>query len=508
MQTISAGGARSVLMHCNAGRDYGMGHLMRVLTLGAEAAARGWSVTLAGDLDPTSLNIIRDQLGEVPKVHRIARPDHATRLPDLVKSLSPDVVHLDSYLTESDALAPTASFISNVQDGEFGSRPANLVIDPNYGAESNLIDSPMGAHPLFGISYAHIRSQALAVRGRWMLSPNPSRVLIVLGGTDPFRLTPTLLRAMSAMRRRLQITVVAPVSVHDDVERAAQSSPHAVQITGFLSDLPAAAVAHDLVISAAGTSVWDFACMGVPTAMVCVTENQEKGYDGAASRGLAVPLQRSPVSSWAHVADRVDDLLDDVDRLSALSRAGMSAVDGLGAWRVVSAWESLMESNPTPAASDGYRARPAVPDDARMLFDWRNDPETRRVSRSAEAVGWDDHVEWLARTFEDDERVLLIVEKDARPIGTVRWDHRGGPEWEVSITLAPQSRGRGLATGVLSAGEEGLLSENAIRFIAAIQDANEASRRLFARAGYLPFTLSDDRGFAEYAKLRAPSESG
>ena len=35
---------RHVLIHCNAGLQFGMGHLMRSLALADEAARQGWQV--------------------------------------------------------------------------------------------------------------------------------------------------------------------------------------------------------------------------------------------------------------------------------------------------------------------------------------------------------------------------------------------------------------------------------------------------------------------------------
>ncbi|WP_282854865.1 hypothetical protein, partial [Microbacterium oxydans] len=42
---------RRALLHCNAGVEHGMGHLMRTLAIGALARERGWSVSLIGDID-------------------------------------------------------------------------------------------------------------------------------------------------------------------------------------------------------------------------------------------------------------------------------------------------------------------------------------------------------------------------------------------------------------------------------------------------------------------------
>src|SRR5699024_1276653 len=97
-------------------------------------------------------------------------------------------------------------------------------------------------------------------------------------------------------------------------------------------------------------------------------------------------------------------------------------------------------------------ARPATLADSSLLLRWRNDPETRAVSRSTDRVSWEGHTGWYARAVEAPERELYVIERGGAPVGTVRFDALEGPEGEVSITLAPEARGLGRSRPVLAAG--------------------------------------------------------
>lgn len=88
--------------------------------------------------------------------------------------------------------------------------------------------------------------------------------------------------------------------------------------------------------------------------------------------------------------------------------------------------------------------RPATEHDARALFDWRNDPVTCAASLTPEPVEWSDHLRWLAAVMADPNRQLIIAERNGEMIGTVRGDLRNGVT-ELSWTLAPAARGKGLA---------------------------------------------------------------
>jgi RimJ/RimL family protein N-acetyltransferase len=110
-----------------------------------------------------------------------------------------------------------------------------------------------------------------------------------------------------------------------------------------------------------------------------------------------------------------------------------------------------------------------------------------------------DHRTWLRRVLADPDRRLLVAEHAGTPVGTVRFD-RDGDAWEVSITVAPAARGRGLAVPVLLAAERdlGRVTEAAtdgadggVTVRASVHRDNAASTALFRRAGYRPAGADD-----------------
>jgi RimJ/RimL family protein N-acetyltransferase len=119
---------------------------------------------------------------------------------------------------------------------------------------------------------------------------------------------------------------------------------------------------------------------------------------------------------------------------------------------------------------------------------WRNDDETRRWSRSPTAVAVDEHAAWLANTLADSDRHLWVVERDGVPVATVRHDRVRRGRWEVSVTVAPQARGQGIAVDALAAAEQRLLEldPQVTAIEAHVRPDNHASLRVFKRAGYRP----------------------
>ena len=88
--------------------------------------------------------------------------------------------------------------------------------------------------------------------------------------------------------------------------------------------------------------------------------------------------------------------------------------------------------------------------------------------------------------------------EDARPAGTVRYDllpEQAGSRarWEVSITVAPDLRGRGLGSAALSAADSWLIAcePAAAEIVAYVRRTHIGSLRLFERSGYSRVTSDD-----------------
>lgn len=493
--------SKRALIHCNADLQQGMGHLARSLCIAEEATSRGWHVTIAGFFGGRALEHAAAMAPGITLVS-LNRESPRAHLDELINQSSVQLVHLDSYDSALDDLMVDSALVSNMQDGVFGRRRADLHIDANLDAELHYQQCLVGERALIGTSGMQIRRAVRENNHRVRENVSaPFQVLVLLGGTDPFDLTPKVTE-MLANHKELQLTVICRPETHATVqERLEPEVRHRVHLMPFTDNLPALANSMDLVVTAAGTSVWDFAAAGIPMGIIAVTDNQLPGYHACESHGLGIALGKPPHSDLETQILLLVETLKCDTRLRELAVRGPALVDGLGAWRVISAWEEMLDpglrlrEQRADSAAVQLTARPAKRSDAQRLFDWRNDESTRAVSRSSTTLEWDGHLAWLDRTLADSDRKLLLIEHDEVPIATVRWDKQGERVWEASITLAPEQRGKGLAPTVLAAGESVFSRALPVKLRAGIHASNEASRRLFARAGYLPHLPADHSGF-------------
>lgn len=496
-----------IVLHAHGGGATGVGHVMRALTLAEEAVSAGHEVLLAGEIAGDFLRRRCREVGGLD-VEPLTRGDVAG-LRRLVERVDPDVVHLDTYddVDLGEWRGPRRPLLSSIEDGGYGRRAADLLVDPNLGAEGEPRPGAGGAVLLRGVRFAPIRRSVTGRRGTYAVRPRAHRVLVVMGGTDPVGLTAPCLDLLGRTGLELEVTAVVPdpAAAERCTAVAARHPGLTASLVAPLEDLPGVALEHDLVVSAAGTTSWELCCLGVPAALVCAVDNQRAGYDRLVAAGAVLGLGDAVSLVEEPPVERLCALLADADARRALSGAAAALVDGRGAWRLVRAWEALTPGERRKPPTGLVRVRPALESDARVLWAWRNDPATRASSVHPELVPLADHLAWLESSLRRDDRVLLMGAVDGDDVGTVRWDRVAPDAWEVSITVAPEHRGRSLAPELLAAGESELVRRTGrpVTLLATVHEGNAASRRLFAAAGYLPDRPADERGFLGYARQLA-----
>ena len=177
-------------------------------------------------------------------------------------------------------------------------------------------------------------------------------MLTVFGGTDPYAAAPVVVPLLLATGLPVHVVAVAARSEIAERMRALETGAgQTVEVVSPVEDLAALAVTCDLAVTAAGSSVWEFLCLGVPAALICVTDNQAVGYDAVSAEGVAVPVGRlaalrdDPQARESGV-DALQRLVDDPAARRELAKRGQRLVDGRGRQRVADALERHQPDHP------------------------------------------------------------------------------------------------------------------------------------------------------------------
>lgn len=469
-------GVRTVAIRADATSTTGAGHLVRALAVARAAEGRGWRVRLVGTFTAAlAPGLLADASASVEPAD--ADLDDA------------DVVHVDHYGIGA-GWPPGGPLVSVMADAKYGLREADLIVDPSPTARevvrAEYLDAAVGVGP----RWVPLRPQFAA--------PAPSgpreraHVVVMLGGTDAQNLTDRVVDAVVATGRAQRVTAVVP-SATEDLHQ--HRGGVAVDLLTPRPDIARLLRRAALVISAAGTSVWELAALHTPAAVIAVADNQQDNYRFVTTRGSAVGLGWATGDDWRPDPDLLRRL---VERPPAPRDIGLS--DARGAERIVTAWDTLLADREA-----SWRLRPAQDLDAGRLFAWRDDPRTREASRTTDPLRWADHLDWLDRTLAsgpppdrfspDDtstERRLWIAVSGGQPVANVRIDRLSEPGTvEVSIATGPQARGRGHAGRAIGDVLQLLRAEPAVRTVVAeLRSDNLASRRLFEG---LEFIAAEDR---------------
>ncbi|MFI6237018.1 PseG/SpsG family protein [Micromonospora sp. NPDC050784] len=380
--------ALRVGLRCDAGPRRGVGHLVRCLALAEEFLARGADVTVFGTVERLDWATAELAARGIPL---LPGPDSAAELVEAARRHALDVLVLDSYELDpagAGALRAAGVYTLAIIDGDSRGQVADLYLDQNFGAElpglaeaaelpglagaAELPGQGAGAELpglveaatlpgqgagaglpgrlLAGSGYALLRDTVINARPPVVppaTAVSRPRVLAFFGGTDAVGAAPVLTRVLVATGHPMDLTViVGRPEIEAEVEDVTPGRGQIIRPVPPTTSLPALIAEADLVVSAAGTSTWELCCLGAPSALVCVVDNQRESYTRVVRHGLVAGLGELPELTAGGVAGRaarataartLHGLLSSPQRRAALGARAWSTVDGRGRARVVDA---------------------------------------------------------------------------------------------------------------------------------------------------------------------------
>lgn len=332
-----------MLLRTDAAASVGVGHAMRMLALAQELTERSIECIYVGEMSVSWVARAYAESG----IDVVDAPADATGLVSLAQTLGARAVVLDRYTlgpSYGEALRHAGIRTLALVDGPFGGdQIADIFLDQNPGAQAHPTSGDEVA--LAGGRYTLFRNNVLAARRDAAQLPltnpteGPLRVLAVFGGTDPFGAAAVVGPLILQTGSPVELTLVRP---EGSKPLNLQAGPgQVVHEVPPLSDLAASAREADFVVSAAGTSVLELMCMGVPLGIVCVVDNQVPGYieltaGFATGVGILTQLVDDADARTRSVAALREVLSDAASRRETAIR-GQQLLDGRGRERVADA---------------------------------------------------------------------------------------------------------------------------------------------------------------------------
>lgn len=227
---------------------------------------------------------------------------------------------------------------------DLANRPhdCDLLLDQNLGRQASDYDGLLPAtatvlagptHALLRPEFARLRAASLARRSGGRLQS----LLVSMGGVDLDNATAGLLRQLPgcALPADCRLTVIMGANAPwlNQVRELAAELPWPCDVKVDVADMAALTAACDFAIGAAGSTAWERCCLGIPSALVVLADNQRPIADALVAEGACWPLGR-PDDIGDHLPGVLAEAADP-DRLAAMSARAARIVDGLGTSRVV-----------------------------------------------------------------------------------------------------------------------------------------------------------------------------
>lgn len=351
-----------VFFRVDASLQIGTGHVMRCLTLAEALRERSADCRFICRRHPGNLIKEIEQRGfdvEILPYDRnwtetdAASPVHAAWLGEDweadaeqtkvgVGGTAADWFIVDHYALDARwerALSPHFRKLMVIDDLADRPHACDLLLDQTLGRDASDYHSlvPDGCHLLCGSQYALLRPKFADLR-QYSLQrrarPALRELLITMGGVDKDNATGQVLQALRSCPLpadcRITVAMGAAAPWLDEVRNQAQDMPWPTQVLVGVSDMAQLMADSDLAIGAAGATSWERCCLGVPTIMLVLAENQRKIAEELSEAGAARLIEVSKLKDQPLIASEYLEPLS----LGAISHAAAAITDGFGAKHV------------------------------------------------------------------------------------------------------------------------------------------------------------------------------
>jgi spore coat polysaccharide biosynthesis predicted glycosyltransferase SpsG len=314
----------SVLFKTSGGHKEGMGDVTSSIALANEFIRQGHSVLFMIKNNPGVIDLIAAHGIEYVVV------DTAEKIAANVKEKHFDVAvvnQLDTEIDEGLMLRERAHVLMTVEDAGATAGLADIRFNTLYPIENAFTDFSF-------IPLASVFREKHSVEKK--VSEDIVTILVTQGGSDTYGFTPKIVKALYSIPDYIDINVVIGPNFSHDVELNGMlgNSPRKFNIIRGMNDLSHIMLRADLAISAGGNTLFELACLGVPTIVLCAELFEVGTADRLAAEGFGVNLGFGQDVGCGAITSSVCTMIGDVQLRKAMSKRGKALIDGHGVLRM------------------------------------------------------------------------------------------------------------------------------------------------------------------------------
>lgn len=333
-----------VFIRTDANEKVATGHVMRCITVAEKLQEMGEKIIfLFRDVD--SVKVLNGRMKyEMVSTDEQDIFEEINRIKIFLQREENPILLLDSYEFDADymkhfcGLARTVTF-----DDMFSEKfPVDVVINYNlYYTDFDYTQRYMGERTrlLLGGDYVPLREE-FQKASRRNLAERVETVILICGGGDQYHMLRDLLKhfCKHELYKRYRIFIISGIFNNDlDCLRQYAEIFQNINIFVNVNNLAAIMQEADIVISAAGTVLYECCCVGVPTIFFSVAENQENAVDAFSADGtmsFAGDVRVGKHQVIDNIFVQLEELSDSFEMRSHMVQKMRKKIDGRGAERI------------------------------------------------------------------------------------------------------------------------------------------------------------------------------
>lgn len=256
----------------------------------------------------------------------------------IVEALKPDWLIVDHYALDvrwEKALRSYCKQVMVIDDLADREHDCDLLLDQTFGRDLKdyVPRVPVSCEILCGAEYALLRPEFAQWRDYSLERRENSQLkhlLINLGGVDKDNITTQILMALKqcSLPSELKITVVMGGTAPwiKEVCQQAKDMPWTTEVVVGVNNMAELMAKSDLAIGAAGSTSWERCCLGLPSIIVVLADNQNLIAKDLHNLGAAISIQLKDVE------EKLSLILNQIStsQLKFMQYKALQVTEGLG----------------------------------------------------------------------------------------------------------------------------------------------------------------------------------
>ena len=351
---------KKIAFRVDASIEIGTGHLMRCKTLASEMMKTGAEVIFLSRNMPQSCAKLLDESG-IAYINLTSFSNEALngRSPydkwlgtsqdadswecmSVLSGMECDLLVVDHYSLDASwegRMRPFTKKIMVIDDLADREHDCDFLLDQNYyvDMESRYKAKVSIKCTLFlGPKFAILKSEFGRIHKNILPRTSIKNILVSLGGVDVNNFTAVTLHAISMFedeKFKVDVVIGAVHPMPETIFAICKRFKFNVHVqTEEMAQLMAQA---DLAIGASGATTWERCCLGLPSLVVTLAENQVQIAQDIDSYGASLYIGSEDFVSANIIFNVISALIDNPKKLLKLSKSAYALVDGEGAARVL-----------------------------------------------------------------------------------------------------------------------------------------------------------------------------